>query len=141
MDNNDENIQSQIEKKEKQKELAKQNSKSNEQKLSTLNKRQTEINLEIEKCEAKLLLYEELKTQVVNEFFNNIDRLEKGDTKVKVYNEFSLEYEADIDMIDVTKTSDEEPYEVDTLEETIDSSGTIFKKGINQNKGNQKVKK
>lgn len=136
MNNNDENIQSQIDQKKKQKDLAKQNSKSNEQKLSELDKRQTEINLEIDKCEAKLLLYEELTTQLVNEFLDNIDRLEKRDKKVKVYNEFSPEYDCDYD-IDVPTITEEE-YEEDTLEEAIDSSGTIFKK---RNKQSQRKSK
>lgn len=141
IDNNDENIQSQIDEKEKQKELAKQNSKSNEQKLSTLNKRQVELDEEIKNYESKISIYEKVTKQLISEFMSSSQFLEKRETKVKAYNEFPLEYETDIDMIDVTKTSDEELYEVDTLEEAIDSSGTIFKKEINENNGNQKVKK
>lgn len=82
-DHKDENIQSQIEEKEKQKELTKKNSKSNEQKLSELNKRQVGLDLEIKSYESRILIYEEATKQLVSEYMDSLQFLEKRDTKVR----------------------------------------------------------
>lgn len=74
-------LQKQIDEKEEQMELAKQNEKANEEKLVELEGRNSEISIETANCENKISKYEEIKHEMINaivnnpEFLNNLDAL------------------------------------------------------------------
>lgn len=71
-----------IKEKEEQKELAKKNSKENEQRLSDFRKRQSEIDYEIEDNKMRLLKYEAAKKQVIDKFVSSPEFLNMWRTEV-----------------------------------------------------------